>query len=174
MKRVSYLAVVAILAWMVPTALRAEEGRDAAHRDGQHKEGERRDGEHKEGERKEGERKDECRELLGSFVKSADGMPNFKSGEVLYGIVLGQAADESTKEKLANFEKLLVNKGTWGLKGLWRKDSAGRDWLSVEWIGKRDGDGDGRRKDGERKDGDRKDGGERRKDGDHKRDGDRK
>src|SRR5262245_1968951 len=104
MKTVTYLAFMASMAWLVPGALMAEEGKEAAHREGDRKEGERKEGDRKEGDR---ERKEEFRELAGNFVKGADGMPNFKSGETTYGLVLGQNADDSTKEKVANFDKLV-------------------------------------------------------------------
>jgi hypothetical protein len=103
----------------------------------------------------------EAKELVGSFSKSDGGALLFKAGDATYFVVAGEKADEGTKERLKNADSVLVGKGLWVVRGMSKKDSAGKNWLAVESIVKREG-GDGeRRKEG----GD----GERRKEGgDHK------
>ena len=134
---------------MIPAALRAEEGKEAEHRDGGRK----------EGERKDGERHDDVREWSGTFSKGADGTASFKSGDTSYAVVVGQGADDGTKEKLANVDTLVSGNAAWVVKGATRKDSGGKDWIAVDWVGKKEGgdadpvhkDGDDRKREGERR-----------------------
>lgn len=168
MKRFVYGTLAVALAVTVCGMARAEGDR----REGERREGERREGERREGERHgDGERPDaQMRDMVGSFVKADNGALQLRGGEVTFFVVVSETAKDDVKEKIKNADSQLIGKGVWNVRGLVKKDSAGKAWIAVENLMKREG-GDRRREGG---DGDRKreggDGERRREggDGEHK------
>ncbi|MCW8133559.1 MAG: hypothetical protein KIS92_24660 [Planctomycetota bacterium] len=164
MKRFVYGTLAVALAVTVCGMARAEGDR----KEGERREGERREGERREGERHgDGERPDaQQRDMVGSFVKADNGALQLRGGEVAFFVVVSETAKEDVKEKIKNADALLIGKGVWNVRGLVKKDSAGKPWIAVENLMKREGEGDRRREggDGERR---RREGG----DGERKREG---
>ncbi|MBI3832123.1 MAG: hypothetical protein HY291_21560 [Planctomycetes bacterium] len=148
MKRFVYGAVALCLAVAFTSSLWAEEGHGGDGRREKRREGG--DG---------AAAGAEARDLTGTFSKGDGGAVLFKSGETTYTVVAGEKITDDAKEKLKNFETVLVGKGTWVVHGLSKKDSGGKDWLAAETITKREGGDGDRRKEGG--DGHRKEGGDR-------------
>jgi len=168
MKRMAAGAAVLALLVCGTAVLRAEEGHGGdRRRDGDGEKRKEGDGER----RKEGHGEDgggaRRVELAGSFFKTDSGALGFKGGEGQFMVVAAEGAHGEIKEALKNADATLIGKGSFNVKGQAKKDSGGKYWLAIEWLGRRDGDGE-RRKEGDgerRKEGD----GERRKEGDGER-----
>lgn len=169
MKRMAAGAAVLALLVCGTAVLRAEEGHGGdRRRDGDGEKRKEGDGERrKEGHGEDGGGGARRVELAGSFFKTDSGALGFKGGEGQFMVVAAEGAHGEIKEALKNADATLIGKGSFNVKGQAKKDSGGKYWLAIEWLGRRDGDGE-RRKEGDgerRKEGD----GERRKEGDGER-----
>jgi len=96
-----------------------------------------------EGEPRDGAPDATYGEWLGTFEKSPDGTLTFKAndrdGEFL--VVIGERASDEVKTAYEKADTVLIGKGTFGVRGLTKKDANSKDWLALNDIRRKEGDG---------------------------------